>query len=165
MGDKGEELQREVDNMLDQVKTLLVLFVLIACANLDMPTAASRQITKERIFPFSRSLHLKMAECYNTKSASTKEVQRCVQNAAAPEQHVQHIVQNELKSFESRMRRCMAACQDEVNDRYPNLSEKDLAAAQAMYDKGQAKCIEKSLSSIKTLKRNIEQKLDEVLKK
>jgi hypothetical protein len=42
MGDKGEELQREVDNMLDQVKTLLVLFVLNACANLDMPTAAPR---------------------------------------------------------------------------------------------------------------------------
>jgi hypothetical protein len=123
------------------------------------------QIDVERIRPFSRAMYLKMAECYNSKSASSNDIQRCLGDASAPAQVAQNVVQNELNQFQKRLERCMMDCRDEVNDRYPTIDAKNQAAAQGMYDKGAIKCADKHIAMMKSLKTSIEQKLDEVLKK
>mmetsp|Transcript_70291 Transcript_70291/g.138019 ORF Transcript_70291/g.138019 Transcript_70291/m.138019 type:complete len:141 (-) Transcript_70291:46-468(-) len=137
---KQAELQREVDSMLGKI---------------DM----------ERIRPFSKAMYLRMAECYNNKSATTNDIERCLGEVSAPAQLAQSVVQNELGAFQQRLQRCMMECKDEVTDKYRNIDANNQGAAQAMYDKGAVKCADKHLGMMRSLKTNIEQKLDEVLKK
>lgn len=123
------------------------------------------QVDMERIRPFSKAMYMKMSECYNSKSASTNDIQRCLSDVSAPAQAAQNVVQHELGSFQKRLERCMMDCRDEVNDKYPHIDANSQSAAQAMYDKGAMKCADKHIAMMKSLKSSIDQKLDEVLKR
>ena len=122
------------------------------------------QVEVERIRPFSRAMYLKMAECYNNKSATSNDVQRCMNDASAPAEQVQKIVTHEMNQFQQRLQRCIMDCKDEVTDKYPNLDNNNQATAQAMFDRGVVKCADKHIGMIKSLKSTLDQKIDAIIK-
>ena len=115
-----------------------------------------------------RSIYLKMADCYNAKSASSSDVERCVHSAASPQNAVQQIIQNEMNQLQNRIERCSMACQDELRDKYPKLtsiSDGSNPAAEAMAKKCMIACGDKHIAMLKSIKYNLEQSIDEVTKR
>ena len=49
-------------------------------------------------------------------SASSEQIQKCMQQCQIPLQQSQQIVQNEIQRFQQRIQRGMVSCQDEAND-------------------------------------------------
>ena len=105
-----------------------------------------------------------MAECYNSKSASSNEIENCVNKHSQPAQMVQQVMQHEMGQLQDRLQRCSMACQDEVRDRYPSMSGPN-AAADAMAEKCLIGCADKHIAMLKSIKYNIETKIDEISKR
>jgi hypothetical protein len=106
-----------------------------------------------------------MAECYNNKSASASDIERCLTNVSAPAQTSQNILQNEIAQFQNRMQRCLADCQDDVQVKFGQITESNVNAAREMNASCAVKCADKSIAMVGSLKTSLEQKLDVVLKK
>lgn len=115
----------------------------------------------EKLRPLQRNMYLKLAECYNSKTASVDDIQRCCNNQQAPVQTADRLLQNEMKQMQDRLQRCSMACQDEVNDKYPNAVQPH-AQAEALAEKCLIACADKHLAMLKSMKYNIETKLDEL---
>ncbi len=111
-----------------------------------------------------RNMYLKIAECYNSKTSSADDVQRCCNNQQVPVQAASNLLQTEMSQLQNRLQRCSMACQDEVQDKYPNASQPH-PQAEALADKCLCACIDKPLSSLKNMQYNIETKLDELSNK
>lgn len=122
------------------------------------------QIEVEKLRPMQKNMYLKMSECYNSKSASSNEVENCVNRHSAPAQMVQQVIQHEMSQLQDRLQRCSMACQDEVRDKYPNVSGSN-ASADAMAERCLMNCADKHIAMLKSIKYNIETKIDEVAKR
>ena len=123
------------------------------------------QIETERLRPLQRNTYLKMAECCNSKSSS-QDVERCVRGCASPGQIVQQVIQNEIGQLQNRLERCSMQCQDEVQDKYPNLTSlSGNPGAEAMMTKCASSCVDKHIAMLKSIKYNIDSKIDEVTKR
>jgi hypothetical protein len=109
-----------------------------------------------------RTTYLKMAECYISKSASANDIQACVQGASQPSATVNQLIQAEMSSFQDRLQRCSMNCRDETKDKYPNPSGN--AAAEKMITNCLGVCADKHIAMLKSIRYNIEQKVDEVTK-
>lgn len=113
-----------------------------------------------------RNSHLKIAECYNNKNATSEQVEQCAHNCSAPLQHVQAIVQNELNQFQNRLGRCTQECQDEITDKFhgaENNAQTQAKAEQMMLACANS-CVDKHVSLLKSIQHKLERDIDSVAK-
>ena len=106
-----------------------------------------------------------MADCYSSKTSTSKEIESCLQGCSKPVSTIQNIVQNEMNGFQNRLERCSLSCQDEVNDKFRNLdlnnSTNSLAANKLMLSCSSS-CVDKSLALLKSIQAKIESDIDKV---
>lgn len=103
-----------------------------------------------------------MAECCNSKSASSNDVQNCIGSCSQPNQVIQHLIEQEFSQFQNRLQRCSMACQDEVHDRYMHINTSNQQEAEKMMKKCSDICADKHIAMLKSIKYSIEQKIDDV---
>ena len=120
-------------------------------------------IDKERMRPMQKSTYLKMAACFDSRSATAPQIENCIHNSSAKVQVCQQIIQQEMNSFQSRLQRCMADCEDSVRDKFPNItSEQQQSQAQGQLLSGMSQCVDKHISLLKSVKHKIESDMDKV---
>lgn len=90
-----------------------------------------------------------------------EDVQRCAHQTQAPLQHADQFLQNEMAQMQNRLQRCSMACQDEVQDRFPNATQPH-PQAEAFAEKCLISCVDKHMAMLKSMKYNIETKLDDL---
>merc|ERR1712241_1157966 len=106
-------------------------------------------IERERLRPLLRKTHLDCAKCYENKSATKEQVERCMQTSFQPAQNVQQAISNELSSFQQRISRCANQCQDEAQDQVSGTSSpQDVAQAQTQLDGCVSNCCDKHIQLI-----------------
>lgn len=157
---KQNELSKAVADMMSKVTGRMLVFSLHTITI----TIMLLQIEVEKLRPLQRNMYLKLAECYNSKTASSNEIQNCEHRHSAPMQVVQQVMQHEMGQLQDRLQRCSMACQDEVRDKYPNVSGPN-PAADAMAERCLINCADKHIAMLKSIKYNIDTKIDEVAKR
>jgi hypothetical protein len=106
---------------------------------------------------------MKIAECYNNKTATADEVEACANRCSVPVQNIQIIIQNEMNSFQSRVNRCAQDCSDTVNDEFrdsPNNASTQEAAQKKMHSCAQV-CVDRHIALLKSLQSKIEKDIDQ----
>ncbi|KAJ1422797.1 hypothetical protein B484DRAFT_452189 [Ochromonadaceae sp. CCMP2298] len=121
------------------------------------------KIDQTKLRPMQRTTYLKMAECYNSKSASANGIQECVQKASTPSNTINQLIQQEMSQFQDRLQRCSMNCRDETKDKYPNPSGNP--EAEKMITNCLGVCADKHIDMLKSIRYNLEQKVDEVTKR
>ena len=113
-----------------------------------------------------RNSHLKIAECYNNKSASSEQVEQCAHNCTQSLQQVQAIVQNELTQFQNRIGRCTQQCQDDINDQFrgQESNPQTHAKAEQMMLSCANTCVDKHIALLKSIQNKLERDIDMVPK-
>jgi 4-diphosphocytidyl-2C-methyl-D-erythritol kinase len=120
-------------------------------------------IDKEKMRPLQKSTYLKMAACFESKSATAPQIENCIHNSSNKVQISQQIIQQEMNSFQSRLQRCMADCEDVVRDKFPNItSEQQQSQAQGQLLQGMSGCVDKHIALLKSVKYKIESDIDKV---
>ena len=120
-------------------------------------------IDKDRMRPLQKSTYLKMAACFDSRSATSPQIENCIHNSSAKVQMSQQIIQQEMNSFQSRLQRCMADCEDSVRDKFPNItSEQQQSQAQGQLISGMSQCVDKHISLLKSVKSKIESDIDKI---
>jgi hypothetical protein len=104
-------------------------------------------------------MHLKLAECYNSNSINSDEIDRCCQRQIAPADAANHLLDNEINRMQDRIQRCAAVCNDEVRDKFHNAADLN-PQAEVMLQKCFVACGEKHLALMKSVKVSIDKQLD-----
>ena len=107
-------------------------------------------------------MHLKLAECYNSKSTNQDDIDRCCQKHIAPAEAANGILDFEVNQMQSRIERCAQMCGDEIWSKYSKESSKQ---GEAVMQECLAGCGEKHLQYMKSVQSSIEKQLDDISKK
>lgn len=107
-------------------------------------------------------MHLKLAECYNSKSTNSSDVDNCCQKNIFPAENANRILDHEINQLQNRLERCAQACGDEVHDKHGSASS---SQADAMMQKCLSSCGDKHLALMKSVQLSIEKQLDDIIKK
>lgn len=70
-----------------------------------------------------KKTYLAMAACFDNKSASTQQIESCLNSSSHGVKVSQQIIQQEMNQFQSRLQRCAADCEDSVRDKNPNMND------------------------------------------
>lgn len=119
------------------------------------------KIEVNKIRPIQRDAYLKMAECYNSGTSSSESIERCAFQASQPSKYIQQIVENEMSQLNGRLQRCGMSCQDEVRDKYTTMNSDAEKAMKNCLNS----CADKHIAMLKSIKYNIESKIDEATRK
>jgi hypothetical protein len=118
-------------------------------------------LDKSKLRPLQRNAHLKIADCYGMKNASSDEVQRCVQINSQIMQQIDQIVNGEIQNFQNRVQRCANTCQDDFqSDNYNNKSGVPTESSQKKLIGCFTSCVDKSISTIKPMQSKLEGDID-----
>lgn len=118
------------------------------------------QLEQDKLRSVQKETYLKMARCYDVRSASAQDIQRCLENSSRPVQFIQSSMQQELQLFEQRLQRCAQDCQDQVRDRYAG-QQMESSAAQGMMDNCVSSCFDKQAQLLRGLQQALERKVEE----
>jgi len=109
-----------------------------------------------KIRPLEREKHIKIAECYNDSNSSNQNIQMCIDEASAPTNYILEVVNDELKMFNDRQKRCYMTCNDDIR-------EINSSGAVQMLNNCFNACLEKHLALLKTIQYDaMLKKIDEV---
>ncbi|GLV39751.1 uncharacterized protein CBL_08183 [Carabus blaptoides fortunei] len=105
---------------------------------------------------YLRKMQVKMhqcaAACCEDQNGSIERVQQCVQRCSAPLNNAQDYVQQEIEHTQSRLKRCVMQCNDEIKDRMgPAPSERDAQKYSDMFEKCAVKCVDKHIELLPTV--------------
>lgn len=121
-------------------------------------------VERNKLRDIQRRSYLDMAKCFESRTASSDEVERCTEHAAMRLKSIQHIISNEMNQFQNRVQRCSMACEDEIQDKFPNLQPYDPS-----YEKAQkamvscaSVCVDKHIAMLKSIQGTIEAELDKI---
>ena len=130
----------------------------------DAVDAMLEAVDKERMRPMQKATYLKMAACFDSRTATSAQIENCMQNSSQRVQISQQIIQQEMNAFQGRLQRCMADCEDAVRDKFPNLgsNQSQYDQAQSQLLTGMSSCVDKHLALLKSVKAKIESEVDKV---
>ena len=130
----------------------------------DMMSSLDREILR----PIQRNAYLKMAGCLENNSASSDQVQRCMERQNNLLQSTQSVVQGQMQQFQQRLQRCGQMCQDEVQDQIEPGMDRDSVKFRKLESKVNScmgVCVDKHISMLKTtVHSKIKMDLEELLK-
>lgn len=106
-----------------------------------------------------------MANCFSNNDASSDEIQRCIQAAGAPAEHIQAVVQNEMNNFQNRLSRCQASCQDEVIDKFGRNEQSDPKGAEKLLISCLNRCVDQQIAVLPNIRSNLEKEIDKIARK
>lgn len=132
----------------------------------DGVAAMVDSIDRNIIRPVQRDTYVNISKCYNSTTASSSEIDACVQRSSRLIQGLTSIINANISDFQHRLQRCVDSCEDESSDYIrDNYAKKQ--ADQISYDV-QEKCVsiccDKHVDKIPQLKQRIEKDLKEYLK-
>lgn len=107
-------------------------------------------------------MHLKLADCYNSKSANSSDIDSCCQKNIFPAENANRILDSEINQLQSRLERCAQSCGDAVQDKHGSAVS---TQADVMMQKCLASCGDKHLALMKSVQQSIEKQLDDIIKK
>ena len=82
-----------------------------------------QSIDANKMRPMQKKTYLAMAACFDNKTASSQQIESCLNSSSHGVKVSQQIIQQEMNQFQSRLQRCAADCEDSVRDKNPNLSD------------------------------------------
>ena len=85
--------------------------------------AMLQSIDANKMRPMQKKTYLAMAACFDSKTASTQQIESCLNSSSHSVKVSQQIIQQEMNQFQGRLQRCAADCEDSVRDKNPNLSD------------------------------------------
>lgn len=94
-----------------------------------------QSVDANKMRPMQKKTYLAMAACFDNKSASSQQIESCLNSSSHSVKVSQQIIQQEMNQFQSRLQRCAADCEDSVRDRNPNMND------QASVDKMQGQMV------------------------
>ena len=128
----------------------------------DAVDAMLETLDKERIRPLQKSTYLKMAACFDSKTATAPQIENCIHNSSSKVQVSQQIIHQEMNAFQNRLQRCIAECEDTVRDKFPQLNESQRDQAQIQLMSGMSSCVDKHIAMLKSVKAKIETDLSNI---
>ncbi len=121
-------------------------------------------IDKTVLRPMQKETYEKMATCFDSNTASNRQIQNCVEQSSQKVKMAEQVISNEMKQFQSRLERCSKACEDEVMDRmkYGSGNQQE---AEAQMMTCAAKCVDKHLDLLKSVQSQLERDLNNIVRK
>jgi hypothetical protein len=89
-------------------------------------------LSRSHLRPLMRAVHQCSLTCYDSPSSSDRQIQECEEQCARFIKVAHHIVESEIKTFESRLQRGFMDCQDAANDRVTEAVRADPKKVQAV---------------------------------
>ena len=123
-----------------------------------------KTIDAERMRPLQKKTYLEMAACFDNKTASGSQIEGCLQNSSLAVSGCQQVIQNEMNLFQNRLQRCIADCEDNVRDKFPNFetNQSQTEKAQNLLMSGMSVCVDKHVDLLKSVKQKIEADIDKI---
>jgi hypothetical protein len=117
---------------------------------------------KSRLSKFKKSIFEKMAQCY--EDSSNDGAESCTRRYYQGLEDANKIIQKHMADGGGRLERCLASCQDEVSDTFPDLqkNQKDLVKAKSHFLSCSSKCADKYLANLKVSQKAIENDIDKI---
>jgi hypothetical protein len=104
-----------------------------------------QSIDANKMRPMQKKTYLAMAACFDNKTASSQQIESCLNSSSHSVKVSQQIIQQEMNQFQSRLQRCGADCEDSVRDKNPNLSDQaSVDRAQGQMTSCMSTCVGKS---------------------
>ena len=106
-----------------------------------------QSIDANKMRPMQKKTYLAMAACFDSKNATSQQIEACVGNSSHAVKVSQQIIQGEMNQFQGRLQRCGADCQDSVRDQNPNMDDQSkVDRAQGQMNSCMSSCVgEKSI--------------------
>jgi len=123
-------------------------------------------IEESRMRSLQKNAFLGMAKCFDVRDATHEQRQRCVSMQEQLLQGVNAVIQSEMNDFRNRLQRCSMGCQDEVRDRFGEMSQGDtgnIKKAEAAMMKCASGCIDRHIGLLPGIKKKILSKIDDMV--
>ena len=108
----------------------------------------------------TKNAYLKMASCQDLSSSSNR--MECTQKAGIPLENVQHMINNEMNQFQKRIQHCAQTCENELHDKFYPFDEKNRDSIEKHQYDCAKKCVEQSLSYLKSVKSKLEKDISQL---
>jgi hypothetical protein len=120
------------------------------------------RLSKSTLRPLQKDTYLRMAACFDSTTASDRQIQNCIQNSSAGFNQAQKVIESRMKDWEQRFERCVMVCQDEIKDKFKDSSpspsiQREMEAQ--MVRNIEMNCVDKHLELLRSIESNLERDL------